>query len=44
MFYSDFGWIGVIVMIIVFTIIAIGLSVRLGTIAKRKLQLSSHKL
>ncbi|MCI1593333.1 MFS transporter [Heyndrickxia oleronia] len=44
MFYSDFGWIGVIVMIIVFTIIAIGLSVRLGTIAKRKLQLSSQKL
>lgn len=44
MFYSDFGWIGVIAMIIVFTIIAIGLSVRLGTIAKRKLQISSHKL
>lgn len=44
MFYTDFGWIGVIVMIIVFSIIAIGLSVRLGTIAKRKLQLSSHKL
>ncbi|MCM3237506.1 MFS transporter [Heyndrickxia oleronia] len=44
MFYSDFGWIGVIAMIILFTIIAIGLSVRLGTIAKRKLQISSHKL
>jgi MFS transporter, YNFM family, putative membrane transport protein len=41
-FYSNFGWIGVIGMIVIFSVIAIILSVRLAVIAKRKLRLSSH--
>ncbi len=38
-FYSHFGWIGVVGMIIVFAIIGVLFSIRLGLIAKRKFQL-----
>ncbi|MFB7305295.1 MFS transporter [Heyndrickxia sporothermodurans] len=41
-FYSDFGWIGVVSMIVIFSLIAIACSIRLGVITKKKLQLSSH--
>jgi MFS transporter, YNFM family, putative membrane transport protein len=43
-FYSGFGWVGVIGMIICFAMIAILISVRLSTITKRRLQLSPMKL
>ncbi|QQZ07776.1 MFS transporter [Heyndrickxia vini] len=41
-FYSDFGWIGVVSMIVIFSLIAIVCSIRLGVITKKKLHLSSH--
>ncbi|MDQ0213989.1 YNFM family putative membrane transporter [Oikeobacillus pervagus] len=43
-FYSEHGWIGVIGMIVFFGVLAIVLSVRLGMIAKKRLQLASHKM
>ncbi|GIN84506.1 putative MFS-type transporter YybF [Heyndrickxia sporothermodurans] len=41
-FYSDFGWGGVVGMIAFFSTIAIILSIRLGLVAKRKVQFISH--
>ncbi|MGV3464345.1 MAG: MFS transporter [Heyndrickxia sp.] len=43
-FYSHYGWIGVVGMIVIFAIIAVLFSVRLAMIAKRKLHLSSHRV
>lgn len=43
-FYSNFGWNGVIGIIVVFTIIGMTLSVRIGRIAKRKQQHSKLKI
>jgi MFS transporter, YNFM family, putative membrane transport protein len=42
-FYSNFGWNGVVSMIVVFAIISIGVSIRLGINAKSKLKFSTHK-
>lgn len=43
-FYSNFGWMGVVGMIAIFAVIAVLFSIRLATIAKRKLQVSSHRV
>lgn len=43
-FYSDFGWIGVVTMIVVFISIAIALSIRLATISKNRLRVPHMKL
>lgn len=43
-FYSDFGWIGVVGMILVFSILAILLSIRLASISKNRMRVSSMKL
>ncbi|MDP4084854.1 MAG: MFS transporter [Bacillota bacterium] len=43
-FYSDFGWVGVVTMILVFSVIAILLSFRLSTIAKNRMKITSGKL
>jgi MFS transporter, YNFM family, putative membrane transport protein len=34
-FYKDYGWVGVIGMIIIFSLIAVGLSIRLSIVAKK---------
>ncbi|OIK11347.1 MFS transporter [Bacillus sp. MUM 116] len=42
-FYSDFGWPGVVTMIIALALISIVVSIRLGNTGKNKLRVSSHK-
>ncbi|MBI0578931.1 MFS transporter [Neobacillus cucumis] len=42
-FYSDFGWIGVVSMIGSLAIISILVSIRLGNISKKKITVSTHK-
>ncbi|MDQ6598517.1 MFS transporter [Bacillus salipaludis] len=42
-FYSDFGWMGVVLMIGSLAIISILVSVRLGNISKKKSPVSTHK-
>jgi YNFM family putative membrane transporter len=42
-FYSNFGWSGVVSMIVVLAIISIVVSIRLGMIAKSKLKFTLHK-
>lgn len=42
-FYSDFGWVGVVGMIIVLSIISLLLSVRLGVVVRKKLELTPSK-
>ncbi|MGG1397176.1 MFS transporter [Bacillus salipaludis] len=42
-FYSDFGWVGVVAMISSLAIISILVSVRLGNISKKKSPVSIHK-
>ncbi|MEH7377982.1 MULTISPECIES: MFS transporter [Bacillaceae] len=43
-FYSSFGWLGVVSMIVVLAIISIIISIRLGTISTRRIQHSPHRL
>lgn len=42
-FYSNLGWGGVVSFIVVLALIAIGVSIRLGMIAKRKLKFAGQK-
>ncbi|MFK9092106.1 MFS transporter [Bacillus salipaludis] len=42
-FYSHFGWYGVVSMIVVLAIIAIIVSIRLGTVATSKLQVPAYQ-
>lgn len=42
-FFSNYGWVGVVTFIVVLSLIAIGVSIRLGTIAKRKMKLTVQK-
>ena len=41
-FYHQFDWLGVVGMITVLSIISILVSIRLGTVTKEKIELSSH--
>ncbi|MEH7483424.1 MFS transporter, partial [Neobacillus drentensis] len=43
-FFSSFGWLGVVSMIVVLAIISIIISIRLGTISTRRIQHSPHRL
>ncbi|HHY73393.1 MAG TPA: MFS transporter [Bacillus bacterium] len=43
-FYSRFGWVGVISMIVVFTSISIILSLRLGTITSKRVKYTPHEV
>lgn len=43
-FYSHYGWGGVISMIVVFSFIAIGLSIKLSRIVKKELHLSTQRV
>ncbi|WP_458413002.1 MFS transporter [Schinkia sp. CFF1] len=43
-FYSGFGWVGVVLIIVVLSFIAIILSMRLGITVSRKIKYSPHKV
>lgn len=43
-FYSYFGWLGIVVMTSILSLISLIISFRLGTITKERFQLSPHKV
>ncbi|MBS4172784.1 MFS transporter [Bacillus sp. FJAT-49736] len=43
-FYSSYGWVGVVGMIVIFSLLAVVLSIRLAIIAKKKLGVSSYRV